>query len=316
VFFSVKHFQKDKKYVIIGWYVLKNLIELSLKKGITAKCVPDFNCSKRSTIGTGGKAPYAFYPQSIKELIKLIDFFEEENVPFVAFGRMSNVLPPDGVFDKAVIMTTKLTGIEFTKNVFCEAGTTVGAFLRACGEHSKTGAEFLAGIPCTIGGALYMNAGVKGNYISDIVKKVLVYRQGKLSILPKKACGYGYKKSIFMEDGSIILGAELALEDGEKGQIEETIKDVLRSRTCLPRGKSMGCIFKNPLGDSAGRLIEGAGLKGLRIGGASVSTVHANFIINDGNATSEEIKKLILIIKNAVYAQYKIGLEEEIRIIE
>ena len=78
----------------------------------------------------------------------------------------------------------------------------------------------------------------------------------------------------------------------------------------------MGCVFKNPLGDSAGRLIEGAGLKGLRIGGASVSTVHANFIINDGNATSEEIKKLILIIKNAVYAQYKIGLEEEIRIIE
>ena len=295
---------------------MKDLTEISIRKGIYTKCVKEFDFSRYSTIGTGGKAPYAFYPSSIKEMIKLIDFLDEEGIPFIVLGRLSNVLPPDEDLNKALIITTRLKSVEFSKGIFCEAGVTTGAFLRACAEQGKSGAEFLAGIPCTMGGAIYMNAGINGKYISDLVKKVLVYKQKKLLILPKKYCEFGYKKSAFMSDESVILGAELELDEGNKEQINQAVLSVLQSRKRLPKGKSMGCVFKNPLGDFAGRLIEGAGLKGLRVGGAVVSTSHANFIINDGKASSKDIKNLILIIKNAVYAQYKIKLEEEIRILE
>ena len=271
--------------------------------------------AKASTIRVGGRAAFAFFPKSIKEFIRLLDLLDDADIPFCVLGKMSNVLPPDGYLQKALVFTTKLTSMEFSKTVFAEAGVSVGAFLKECAAHGKIGAEFLAGIPCTIGGAAYMNAGASGKYISDIVKRVLVYRQKKLRVLTKKDCGYAYKKSRFMDDEGIILGVEFLLENGTQEDALGYQRYVLKSREWLPKGYSMGCVFKNPLGDSAGRLIDGAGLKGLRIGKAEVSTIHANFILNVGGATAEEIKQLISIVKNAVYAQYKIRLEEEIRIL-
>ena len=294
---------------------MKDLIELLSQNGLVVDYERDFDLAKASTIGVGGKAAIVFKPKTLKELMRLSDVLDEASIPFLVLGKMSNVLPPDGYFEKPIILTKDLCAIEFSKGVFAEAGVSVGAFLRECAKHGKTGAEFLAGIPCTIGGAAYMNAGAGGKYLSDIVKRVLVYKQKKLCLVSKKSCEYGYKKSVFMQDDCIILGVEFELDEGSEAEILQNKRCVLKGRDWLPKGKSAGCIFKNPIGQSAGKLIEGAGLKGLRVGGAVVSEIHANFIINEGGATADDVKKLILLIKNAVFAQYKITLEEEIRII-
>ncbi len=294
---------------------MRDLEKLLSDAKLNVECERNFDMAKASTIRVGGKAAFAFFPKSIKELIRLSDVLDAADIPFLVLGKMSNVLPPDEYLEKPIVFTKKLTSIEFSKTVFVEAGVTTGALLKECVKHSKTGAEFLAGIPCTIGGAAYMNAGASGKYVSDIIKRVLVYQQKKLRLLPKNACGYAYKESRFMEDEGIILGVEFSLDDGIKDNILENIRYVLKSREWLPKGYSMGCVFKNPLGSCAGRLIDGAGLKGLRIGKAVVSDIHANFIINEGGATTNDIKQLIAIVKNAVYAQYKIELEEEIRIL-
>ncbi len=273
-----------------------------------------FDYAKRSSIGCGGVAPVAFYPKSVEELISLVEELENKKLAFTVLGNLTNVLPPDGNSQTAVISTKRLAKVEETESgVFALAGVTSGGLLKACKQLQLSGAEFLEGIPCTLGGALYMNAGVSGTYIAEIVESVTVLHKGKLVVLDKSDCGYAYKTSAFMYSGGVIVGARLKLQKTNEEAILEKIDYYRAKRAHLPKGKSMGCVFKNPKGAVAGKLIEGAGLKGLRAGGAVVSTEHANFIINDRNATSAQIKTLITFIKNAVFAQYKIRLEEEIR---
>ena len=273
-----------------------------------------FDYAKRSSIGCGGIAPVAFYPNSVEELISLINELDSNNFPFTMLGNLTNVLPPDGESKMPVVSTKRLKGIEETEiGVFVLAGVTSGELLKTCKRLSLSGAEFLEGIPCTLGGALYMNAGVSGRYISEITESVMVLRSGKLVVLEKEACQYAYKSSVFMHTRDVIVGARLRLQKATEEAVANKMKEYRLKRARLPKGKSMGCVFKNPQGKIAGKLIEGAGLKGLRVGGAVVSSEHANFIINDKNATSAQIKTLINLIKNAVFAQYKIRLEEEIR---
>ncbi len=283
---------------------------------IKNSCVKEtpFDYAKRSSIGCGGIAPVAFYPKSVEELISLVSGLQDEKLSFTVLGNLTNVLPPDGESQTAVVSTKMLVGIEETDGgVFAFSGVTSGELLKACKRLALSGAEFLEGIPCTLGGALYMNAGVSGKYISEIVESVTVLRAGKLVVLNKADCAYAYKTSVFMRSGDVIVGARLRLQKTTEEAILEKIRQYRAKRAHLPKGKSMGCVFKNPDGMIAGKLIEGAGLKGLRVGGVVVSTEHANFIINDKNATSTQIKTLISLIKNAVFAQYKIRLEEEIR---
>ena len=283
---------------------------------IENKCLKEtpFDYAKGSSIGCGGSAPVAFYPKSVEELILLVNDLQQKGVPFTVLGNLTNVLPPDGESKTWVISTKKLTKIERTDGgVFALAGVTSGLLLKKCKSLNLSGAEFLEGIPCTLGGALYMNAGVSGKYIAEITQSVTVLRAGKLVVLEKNDCNYAYKSSVFMRTNDVIVGALLRLEESSEETILERTAYYREKRAHLPKGKSMGCAFKNPTGLVAGKLIEGAGLKGLRVGGAVVSTQHANFIINDKNATSTHIKTLIMLIKNAVFAQYKIRLEEEIR---
>ena len=273
-----------------------------------------FDYAKGSSIGCGGIAPASFYPKTVEELVLLVGALQEKGVPFTVLGNLTNVLPPDGESKTWVISTKKLAKIERTDSgVFALAGVTSGLLLKECKQHGLSGVEFLEGIPCTLGGALYMNAGVSGKYVAEIVENITVLRAGKLVTLEKADCDYAYKSSVFMHSNDVIVGALLRLKEANEETIENRIAYYREKRAHLPKGKSMGCVFKNPTGQVAGKLIEGAGLKGLRVGGAVVSTEHANFIINDKNATSTHIKTLIMLIKNAVFAQYKIRLEEEIR---
>ena len=158
-----------------------------------------------------------------------------------------------------------------------------------------------------------MNAGAHGKRFDEIVKNVIVYKDGELHSYPKEECDYSYKHSRFMDEGGVIFAVIFNLEQTDKETVARRKKEYLEARSSLPVGKSMGCVFKNPEGLSAGKLIEGAGLKGLRVGGAVVSERHANFIVNDNHATANDIKSLVGLIKNSVYAQYKICLQEEIR---
>ena len=273
-----------------------------------------FSFSKHTTIGCGGMANRAFYPKNVTQLLTLLNKLKEDQIPYSVLGMGSNVLPSDEKQEKVVVSTKGLSATFLTESgVFAYAGVTSAALLRFCKMNLLSGVEFLQGIPCSLGGALFMNAGAGGKYMDGVVKNVLVYRDSKLCLLPNAECGYAYKSSVFMKNDDVIIAADLSLERASETEIEDKEKAYTLRRVHLPKGKSMGCVFKNPSGAFAGDLIERSGLKGLKVGDAYVSTEHANFIINAGNATTRDIETLIKMIKNAVYAQYGVLLEEEIR---
>lgn len=273
-----------------------------------------FSFEKNSTIGCGGYASVGYYPKTEEEVINVINACDEDKRAYAVVGNLSNVLPSDEYNHLCVVSTKKYSFIKpKSKNIFVSAGCSVGKLLAYCKANGLSGAEFLTGIPCSIGGATYMNAGVAGAYMSDIIQSVRVYGQGNVYTLSVNDCQFGYKNSIFMDNNSVILGVELALKNAMLFDIEEKLRVYSDRRKHLPKGKSMGCVFKNPNGEYAGKWIEKAGLKGLRCGGAIISNEHANFIINDGGATAQNVKDLIKIIKNAVFSQYGVQLEEEIR---
>ena len=280
------------------------------------EAVKPFTFADHSSIGCGGYARAAFYPKTIEGLGVLVKKLTADKIPFYTVGNMTNVLPPDGQSKRVFVCMNKLKDIRTQNGVYVSAGVTSGELLRLCKRLLKTGAEFLEGIPCTLGGALYMNAGVKGAYIGDITESVTVLENGNLREIKRKDCAFSYKHSVFMDTDTVIVGAKLRLETATLDKIETETEKYRARRVHLPKGRSMGCVFKNPEGISAGELIEGTGLKGFRVGGAKVSETHGNFILNDKNATSAQIRTLIGIVKNAVFAQYKIRLEEEIRILE
>ena len=275
-----------------------------------------FNFSKNSSIGCGGLATIVFYPHDVEEWIALIGQLQQDGVRYYLLGNLTNVLPPDGFTDCVIVSTKKVDSIVAGDKLFVYAGVTSARLLSACKQEGRLGAEFLSGIPCTLGGALYMNAGAAGKYMSDIVESVVVLRAGKRIVLPLSDCAYAYKHSLFMDNQDVILGGTFALKKSTYADILEVERFYKTSRAHLPKGKSMGCIFKNPAGQSAGELIEKTGLKNLRVGGAIVSPEHANFIINDGNATAREVRALIKLIQNAVFAYCGVALEEEIQYLD
>ena len=178
----------------------------------------DFDFSKRSTIACGGFAPVAIYPQTVDECKTLLQYLKEDDLPYVVVGNLSNVLPCSGIYNKVVVCTKRLRNMLYEKEIFVEAGITSGAFLRACKIQGLSGGEFLTGIPCTLGGALYMNAGVNGRYIAEIVESVDVYRDGKIIKISQSECEYAYKKSVFMQNNDVILGATLRFPGGGRGR--------------------------------------------------------------------------------------------------
>ena len=277
-----------------------------------------FDFSFHSSIGCGGCAKIAFYPRSEEELILLLSRLEEEGRVYLAVGNLTNLLPSDLGTDKAIVCMKKLSAVQRLdeERVYAEAGVLSGTLLAFLKKEALSGAEFLTGIPCTFGGALYMNAGAGGEYIEKLVESVRVYRKGKIVTLSKADCAYAYKNSLFMQTGDVIVGGTLKLQPSSEERVVARQKEYLKKRAHLPKGKSMGCVFKNPAHTPAGELIDKAGLKGMRVGGAVVSKTHANFIINDKKATAREIKSLITLVKNAVFAQYGVCLEEEIQYLE
>lgn len=272
----------------------------------------EFTFSRNTTYRLGGGVISAFYPKNIPEALAAYDYFRESGSKYEVLGNGSNVLASDNFYNGYVLSTKKLKGIiNFGENtLFCLAGTGVNTLMKYCAERGFGGLEYLYGIPASVGGLVYMNGGIGDKTISSDVLSVKVYN-GRIHNLSNKKCAFGNKHSIMRDINCLILGVFLSVFTDSRKNIAERLALYKSKRSHLPKGKSCGCVFKNNAAMPAGKLIDLAGLKGTRIGGAYVSEEHANFIINDG-ASAEEVKELIAYVKNSVKQKFGITLVEEV----
>lgn len=272
----------------------------------------DFSFVKNTTYGCGGIAKIAYFPKSIRQAVAVYNYLVHNEIKYIILGNGSNILASDKFFDGAVISTKLLTGVYRTgaNTIFCRAGTKVSSLLKYCAVNGFGGLEYLAGIPASLGGLVFMNGEAGGKCVGENVAKVKLF-DGKIRNLQNNYCHFGHKYSIMRDINSVILGVELKFVQKSSEAVKESIAQYLENRSCQPKGKSCGCVFKNVGTESAGKIIDEAGLKGLTIGCAKVSDAHANFIINSG-ARSSDVYALINEVKRRVYEQKGILLEEEV----
>ncbi len=277
----------------------------------SVKSEPNFDFSKHTTYGLGGIAKTAYFPQNEDEAVSVYKFLKKSGEKFVILGKGSNLLVSDKCYDGSVICTKYLQGIELEGNCLkILSGTTVQQLLIFCVKNGITGFEYLAAIPASIGGLAVMNGGTSDRRISSNILSVKVF-DGKMRELSNKNCNFGNKHSTMSDINSLILAVYAGFEREKPEKVEENINYYLNKRKAQPKGKSCGCVFKNPEGLSAGKIIDDLGLKGMKIGGAEVSREHANFIINNGGS-SADVYALIKAVKKTVYESAGINLEEEV----
>ncbi len=272
----------------------------------------EFSFSKHTTIGCGGTAEAALSPVSAEQLFQAISFLRREGIAYCFLGAGANVLPAEGRFQGVVIRFHRLDSLFCCgTRLYVGGGAGLCALLSLAQENELGGFEPLIGIPATAGGATAMNAGIPVRHMGDLVEKVVAVGEDGIRILNNRECDFAEKDSVFLR-GIAVAGVVLRGVRSRREKISQELCFYRSKRTVLPKGKSMGCVFVNPEGLSAGRLIDECGLKGRRRGGAFVSFEHANFIINDGG-TAGEIAQLISDVKEEVLKQTGIALREEIR---
>ncbi len=276
--------------------------------------------SKYTTFGIGGAARYVAEPQDLEELREALLFAEEEGLPYFILGGGSNVLFPDEGFHGVVIRLARMNHVEVRDNILeAEAGTTLKRLIHVARDAGLSGLEPFIGIPGALGGAIVMNAGLKGHEIGDrLVSVTLLTFDGYVEELPPQELGLAYRKSR-VRDMGIIVKARLRLTPGDPARIEQEIQEYLEHRkNTQPYGmKSAGCVFKNPAPEvSAGKLLDDAGLKGYRKGDAMYSEKHANFIVNLNQARAQDVLDLVALGKHRVREAFGYELEEEIVIVD
>lgn len=271
--------------------------------------------AKYSSFRTGGKADNIIFPESTEEFVTAL----RENPGAAVLGNLSNTLVLDGGIDGTVILTTKLNSVSVNGNtVTAAAGASLTSVAVAARDASLAGCEFLYGIPGTVGGGVFMNAGAYGGEIADIIENAVVFTpDGKVTTLSKGDLDLGYRTSKLQSTRYILLSAAFSLQSGNREVISSAMDDLMNRRmTTQPLDKpSCGSTFKRPTGNFAGKLISDCGLKGISVGGAQVSEKHAGFIVNSGGATSRDILDLVQLVKKTVFEKTGVLLEEEIRII-
>jgi UDP-N-acetylmuramate dehydrogenase len=274
--------------------------------------------NKHTTFKIGGPAEIFFEPRDLGDLKLLVIAAKKYNIPIFLIGAGSNILVSDkGI--KAVVL--KLSSPYFKKISFKNSSLEVGSGLmlnrivQIAQKRGFTGTEFLAGIPGTVGGALAMNAGAWGKSIGELLQKVRVMDyNGSVKTLTKENIKFTYRRSNLGR--FIILSADLKLYQSNKKVVRENINMYIsrRRKTQDTTFANAGCIFRNPAGESAGRLIDLCGLKGRRRGKAYISTRHANFILNRGNAFSSDVLSLMDLVRKKVKGKFNITLKPEIKI--
>ena len=280
----------------------------------------DFPLSRVTSFHIGGNADLAVYPADAEAFAYALDAVVQAGVPYTVIGNGSNTLVRDGGFRGVVFVTTDMRRVTIDgTRLTGGCGVLLGSVGTNASRAGLAGAEFANGIPGTLGGAVYMNAGAYGGQLADIVCETVCYDLDAKQVLrlDNAAQYFGYRHSVFMEKNYIILSATLQLTKDEPDAIRARMNDYLaRRREKQPlEYPSAGSVFKRPEGHFAGKLIEDAGLKGLRVGGAEVSPKHAGFIVNVGGATARDVLELIERIREKVYAMSGVTLECEIRTI-
>lgn len=245
------------------------------------------------TFKIGGRGTILF-PKNQFEVKRIVNDCKKNHLDFFILGNGSNVLFPDGDFKKIIIDLRKLNNIKITKQrtVIAEAGVRLFAFNRFLEQNGFAGFEWSYGIPATIGGLTYMNGGAFGEEVSNYIKKVKVLKNGKISWINRKKIDFSYRKSNIL---GIILAVEFKFKNADSKIIEKQQKEFLEIRKkTQPYDKfSAGSVFKRTDDKIPAIMIDKAGLKGVKIGGAEISTKHAGFIVNNGDATSKDVKDLI-----------------------
>lgn len=267
----------------------------------------------------GGPADILLVPQTKEQVIKSVNVCKTNNIPFYVIGNGSNLLVKDGGFRGVVIKLIDLVDIKVEGNlVTAECGALLKAVSDKALENSLTGFEFASGIPGSVGGAVFMNAGAYNGEIADVIKSADVLdNEGDIITLTKEELGLGYRTSNVMKKGFIVLSATFELKNGCVNNIKEVVDDLTNRRESRQplEYPSAGSTFKRPEGYFAGKLIQDAGLKGATIGGAAVSEKHSGFVINKGGATAKDILDLIMHVQDEVEKQFGVELHPEVRII-
>lgn len=268
-----------------------------------------------NTYRIDGKAKMLVSPNSVSDLVSVLNVLKENNQKYFILGGGSNIVLNDREYDGAVIRLNKLNGVEIHPELnmaYAEAGAMLPKLANESIEKGLTGLEFAAGIPGTVGGSIYGNAGAYNACIMDYVSFVTVLDENlEVKTIEHENIEYSYRTSMFKETKKyIILGAKFFLKEGEKQSSLDIIADRRRRRVeSQPlEYPSAGSVFRNPEGDFAGRLIESCELKGFNIGGAEVSEKHANFIINKNNATGSDVYKLIKHVHQTVLDKTNVDL--------
>jgi UDP-N-acetylmuramate dehydrogenase len=302
---------------------MRNLHELEIEQYFGTRLQKEIGLARYSTARVGGPVRWFAVSSSAAELAADARFLWDSDVPFRILGNGSNIIVSDYGWQGMMLYNqAKQVRIDRSTShpqLFAESGATLAAVVRFTTEQGLTGFEWAAGIPGTIGGAVYGNAGARDQDTQQILAlaNILHRELGELS-LTSADMGYRYRSSKFKREPgqAVILSAAFNLAESTPEQVKARVEDLnAKRRGSQPTGASTGSTFKNPEGDFAGRLIEAAGLKGTQIGGVQISPIHANFFVNDGGATATDYYQLIKLVKKTVKQQFSVDLELEIELL-
>ncbi len=294
-----------------------------LRKIQCIKVLFDEPMARHTSMGVGGRADALIFPEQAEALRKIIACLKEFGVPFLPVGNGTNLIVRDGGFRGAIIVLKNLKALKVLSrhgrevDLCAEAGVPLADLVTLALSESCEGMEFCAGIPGSVGGAVRMNAGAYGREMKDVITSVsLINGSGTVHSIPREQLRFEYR-NLELPGEALIVSALFRLQRGDRRQIEERVSDILKARWSKHpvQFRNAGSIFKNPPGMPAGRLIEEAGLKGLRIGDAEVSPMHGNFIVNLGEATARDILSLIEAVQKRVLEAKGISLETEVKVI-
>ena len=281
----------------------------------------DYETKKRCALGAGGVASFAALVSDEGELARLILALRSDKINFRVLGGMSNTLVADSGFFGILIFTDRLNHLDVRGNILTlGAGVKLPPLYSRLSELGISGLEELFGIPATVGGAVYQNAGAFGKEVSDIIVGVRAFDPiaNEVVYLPSSELSFSYRSSIFHKnDALVILSADFKVCFADSARIRDrALSYQNKRRLSQPAAKSLGSTFKRPVGGYAGQLIDNAGMKGVRIGGACVSEKHAGFIINIGGCTAYDYIALADLCESRVFSKFGIKLEREFEILE
>lgn len=273
-----------------------------------------------TTFKIGGPADLLVEPSSIEEVESVLKICRSEDIPVTVIGNGSNLLVRDGGIRGVVVKIAEMLSdvSVYEEKIVAEAGALMSKISSKALEHSLGGFEFASGIPGTIGGAVTMNAGAYGGEIKDYVSAVIcIDSKGQVKEYSGEEMAFGYRKSLVQTEGLVVLSVEISLKRGNRDEIKSKIDDYTERRTSKQplHLASGGSTFKRPEGHFAGKLIEDAGLRGLRHKNIQVSEKHCGFVVNLGESKAEDVLNLIGVVQKTVYDKFGIQLEPEIRII-